>query len=128
MILEVSISNLFVRTYEQEDFCFPAPIVVHATIEKESEDTLNELEMTFSSYLDSILIFDTPFSLFFYLLTNEYKIETIFFRVVRKKKTEQEISGYKGIFEFNSGDDLIMNIGEIDIYDDYKNQIKQTNV
>jgi len=113
-----SCSNLFVDTYIGEEFCFPSPISIFATIENEPKNIQNKLEVVFSSYNESILTLDYTFSLFFFLLNFEYKIETFHFPVLMKQESSPETYGYKGIYTFNSAE-LLTNQGTTEIYDQY---------
>lgn len=113
-----SCSNLFVDTYTGEEYCFPSPFFISATIENETKKTTNKLELGFVSFNESPLILDYSFSLFFFVLNFEYKIESFYFPVLMKQESNPESFGYKGIYTFNS-QDVISNIGNTEIYDDY---------
>lgn len=124
------ISNLFVEkdnsnTTKCINFVYPYPLEVYGTIENEEKNTKNNLDLTFSSYYDSILIIDSYFSLFFYLLDFDYTITTMYFRNIIKNKSNSEINGYKGSYNFTN-DNIILNISEDEVENEY-NKIK-TNI
>jgi hypothetical protein len=114
-----SISNLFVRTIEEEDFVYPFPLSLEATMENESQNTKNEIEIRFGSYFDSILTLDYRFQLTFFLLTPYYNIEVVSFSELVKLEDMLDTYGYKGKFGFQDGD-ISMNLLDTDIYPGYK--------
>jgi hypothetical protein len=114
-----SISNLFVRTIEEENWVYPFPLSLEGNMENESQNTKNELEFRFGSYFDSILTLDYRFQLTFFLLTPYYNIEVVSFSELVKLEDMLDTYGYKGRFGFQDGD-ISMNLLSTDIYDNYK--------
>lgn len=119
-----AVSNLFVRTIEEDNFVYPAPLSVYGTLENNDKNLNNEIEFRFSSYYDSILTLDYNFCLTLFLLTPYYIIEVISIEDIIKKEDSLDTYGYKGKFSFQDGS-LTMNILETDIYDLYKKREKQ---
>ena len=115
-------SNLFVETIEEQRYTYPAPILIYGTIESESKNTKNNLELKFNSYYDSILTINSYFNLFFYILDFEYKLSTMYFKNILKSESNSEMYGYKGSYVFTEGN-ILMNVIEDNIYNDY-NKIK----
>jgi hypothetical protein len=113
-----AISNIFVETHEGHKYTYPAPIDIYATIEDERKNLKNMIEFRVSSYLDSILPLTYNFSIFTYLLTFDYTIDTLYIASLMKTNTSSESYGYKGTFSF-SNDNVMMNIGKTEIYDEY---------
>lgn len=115
----LAVSNLIVQTYEGLSYVFPSPLSVEATIENEDKNIKNQLIFRFSNYNESLLVLPYTFSLFMYLLTPLYTIDTMYFRVLKKITSAPEVNGYKGIYEFSNfnTDDLIINEGTEEIYD-----------
>lgn len=114
-----AISNLYITTIEEEEFVYPFPLSVMATMENESENTKNEIEFRFSSYFDSILTLDYSFHLTCFLFTPLYVIEVMSVKDLIKTEDMMDTYGYKGKFSFQDGS-LGMNILQTDIYDRYK--------
>lgn len=112
-------SNIFVETIEDSDLVYPSPLSLCATIEDEQKHLKNELKFKFSSYYDSILVLDFQFSIFMYLLSYDYRIETLYIDKIEKKEVNNEMGGYGGTYSFDNMDVLI-NFGEDEIYDRYK--------
>lgn len=112
-------SNLFVHTVEDEKFVYPAPLSIYASIEDEQRQLKNQIRFKFNSYYDSILTLDFHFSVFMYLLTYEYRMETILIEGLQKEELVSESNGYGGIYNFMNTS-VLLNIGEQEIYDDYK--------
>lgn len=114
-----AISNIFVKTIEDDDFVFPSPISVYAIIEDEQKNLINKIDFKFSSYQDSILTLDVYFSIFAYLLTFDYKIEILHIANLTKESVQQDMHGYKGTYKYLN-EDVSMNIGLDEIYDLYR--------
>lgn len=114
-----AISNLFVHTLEDEHHVYPAPISVYVSIEDENKDIKNTVKLGFTSFHDSVLPI-TYFSLFFYLLSYEYKIETFYVEGLEKVETSTDLHGYTGTYKFVEGS-ILLNLGEEELYDKYKN-------
>lgn len=112
-------SNIFVNTVENDKYTYPAPIGVYATIEDEQKNLKNQVKFKFSSYYDSLLTIDFHFSAFMYLLTYDYHIETVYIEGLEKEEITTEINGYGGVYNFMNSN-VLLNIGEEEIYDDYK--------
>lgn len=121
-----SISNLFISTYEGFEYVFPSPQSCSATMGKEVENTNNEIVFVFSNYYDSPLVVDYYFDCFFYLLTYEYTLDTVYLKNLLHSSDMSETNGHKAIYNFIS-DDLTLNLGEQEIYDDYQ-RFKKTAV
>lgn len=119
-----AISNVFVETYTGEKYIFPAPIYIYGTIENETKNLKNRLEIRYDSFWDSLFILDYHFSFFAYLLTFEYRLETILIQNLIKKECSSDAYGYKGSFQFLN-EDVILNISDDEVYDQYK-QIYET--
>lgn len=119
-------SNLFVNTLENENLVFPSPISLCAIIEDEQKSLVNELELKVTSYEDSPLTLNVSFSLFFYLLTFDYKMESFYVDNLTKASSNQEMDGYKGLYRFVNTD-VAMNIGLDEIYARYM-KIKNTEI
>lgn len=121
-------SNIFTETVEQNNYIFPYPTYIYATIENESKNTRNLIEFKFSSFYDSILILDGYFDIFFYLLDFDYKITTLHIKNILLESSNQDMYGYKGSYLFSNGN-LILNVTEDNYYDDYCKICKsKTNV
>ena len=112
-------SNIFVHTLEDEKFTFPAPLALYATIEDVQKDLKNEIKFTFSSYYNSLLILDFQFSVFMYLLSYDYHIDTIYIEGLEKEDVISEVQGYSAIYNFMNTN-ILVNMGADEIYDDYK--------
>lgn len=112
-------SNIFVHTLEDARYTYPAPLSVYATIKDEQKNLKTQIKFKFASYYDSILTLDFHFSAFMYLLSHEYRIETLYIARLEKEEITTESSGYGGIYNFNDID-VVFNIGEAEIYDRYK--------
>lgn len=121
----LAISNLVVKTYDGQSYVFPSPLTVYATIENENKNTKNEITFKFQSFSESPLILEYTFSCFFYLLTPYYKINTMYFGVLQKENVQQEHTGYKATYSFNN-ESLVANIGNTEIYDEFKKISKTT--
>lgn len=113
-----AISNLYVTNYDSKTYIYPSPFYVHATIENETRNLKNRLEVKVDTYNASILTLDYYFDLFFYLFSFEYKIDTILIRNCIKEDTNQDINGYKGSFRFLNND-ILLNLGNTELYDKY---------
>lgn len=97
-----AVSNLFVETFEEHSFCFPAPTRLHVTIGKEDSDSgVSELKLTCQSYLDSPFIVDYYLDLFFYVLGNDFQLSTFLFKQISMKETSLDMDGYSGTYIFN---------------------------
>lgn len=113
-----AISNLFIKTYEEKDYTFPSPLSFIATIENEKENKKNRVEIVVPSYYDSVLILDHYFNVFAYLLTFDYKIDSIIFNNLVRLDINSDTRGYKGIYSFIN-EDVSMNLGQTEIYDNF---------
>lgn len=114
-----AISNLFISDYEGKEYVFPSPLSFIATMENEAKQLKNRIEIIFSNFYDSPLILPYSFDLFFYLLTFEYTIHTfkgVDLLVIDKSS---DTRGHKGTYSFIN-DRITLNIGDTEIYDDYK--------
>lgn len=121
-----SCSNLIIDTYTGEEYCFPSPFSISATIENDTKNTSSKIEFGFKSFSESPLILDYTFSLLLFVLNFEYKIESFYFPVLMKQESSPESYGYKGVYTFISKD-IISNIGNTEIYDDYL-KVQQAHV
>ena len=97
-----AISNLFVETIEDKQFCFPAPLRLHATINnEEGKNVVGELSILTPTYLSSPLIVDHYIDLFCYVLAQDYVLHTYLFRQILLKDYSTEMSGYSGTYIFD---------------------------
>ncbi|MGL5923681.1 hypothetical protein [Chroococcidiopsis sp.] len=112
----LAVSNAFVTTIEGDVFVYPAPLSVHGTIEDESKSTKSRFEFHVSSYTDSFLALNSPHSIFLYLLSMEYTIDTLYIQYLRKEEVRQEVGGYKGIYDYVN-QDVAMNMSIEEVSD-----------
>lgn len=112
-------SNIFVQTLEGDKYTFPAPLSLYGTIEDVQKDLKNEIKFTFSSYYNSLLILDFQFSIFMYLLSFDYHIDTIYIEGLEKEDIISEVQGYSGVYNFMNTN-ILVNMGADEIYDQYK--------
>lgn len=117
-------SNLFIYTLEGDRYTYPAPLSIEGTLENADKNTHNQLEIRFSSYLDSPMVIPSVFRMTAFLLTPYYIIEVISIDSLLKKEDIIDTYGYKASFSFQDGS-LSMNILDGDIYDPYSRFIKQ---
>jgi len=121
-----AVSNIFVHTVEDEKFTYPAPLSLCATIEDDAKHLKNQVKFKFASYYDSILVLDFHFSIFVYLLTHDYRLHTLYIAGLEKEEISTELYGYGGTYNF-SNVNVLLNIGEEEIYDQYR-QISKASV
>lgn len=120
-----AISNLFIETVEGDKLTFPAPISLHINIENNETESKNVFDIKVSSIEDSILSLSSAyFSLCFYLLSFEYKIDIVFMDMVMlSSDITSDTTGYKASYQFLSNN-VSMNLGQDEIFNKYK-QLKE---
>jgi hypothetical protein len=113
-----AVSPVYVNTIEGYEWVYPSPLSLCVTIEDEQRQTKNEATFTFSNYYDSILVINFQFSIFMYLLSFDYHIDTLCIEGLEKKEDRNEANGYGGVYSFMNTL-VLLNKGEEEVYDDY---------
>jgi hypothetical protein len=112
-----SCSNIFVDTAEGDEYIFESPYSLNIKIDSETEKA--NIEIVNPDFFRSILCLTTYYSFFIYLLSLEYKIDSIYIENIEKQEVQQTSNGSKGIYVF-APSAIIINYGITEVFDDYK--------
>ena len=107
-----AVSNLYVRDIEENDLVYPAPIGMCVKIKEDDKD-VNKLYLYVTSYLDSPLTLDYYIHLFFYVLGEDFTLNTFLFKQIVLQETTPEVQGHKGTYSFEPNQ-VVSNVSYLD--------------
>lgn len=98
-----AISNVFVSDIESNNYTYPYPIEICATISTGSDDSTNnanDITFRYESFYDSMFTLDGPLNVDFYVLALDYSIEHFLFGQIILKEVNTDAHGYKGTYSY----------------------------